>query len=245
MSCSAGQQQQQQCSVDNLPEFGDSGGNRPPSNPGSDRRQAIVPAYTFQCTGRVTEWRACVQPGGMASEQYYIQFQIWRPTANGVEGCYELVDYNIPLDDAREEEMNITDSTSIIEAEGFLSPPGDNDPLRRCVVLPVRESQQIEFQPGDIVGYYVDHFKDGHDETDGGIQWVESTAVTVYYTDDIPRVSTKTQYALNVNPTACDCGFQVSPTGNSHSLTQSQISAPIISLSFSESNALPIYSYII
>ena len=127
MSCSAGQQQQQQqqqCSVDSLPEFGDSGGNKPPTNPGSDRRQAIVPAYTFQCTGRVTEWRACVQPGGSASEQYYIQFQIWRPTANDVDGCYELVDYNIPLDDAREEEMNITDSTSIIEAEGFLSPPG-------------------------------------------------------------------------------------------------------------------------
>ena len=248
MSCSAGQQQQQQCSVDSLPEFGDSGDNKPPSNPGSDRRQAIVPAYTFQCTGRVTEWRACVQPGGSASEQYYIQFQVWRPTANGVDGCYELVDYNIPLDDAREEEMNISDSTSIIEAEGFLSPPGDrNDPLHRCVVLPVRESQQIEVQPGDVVGYYVDHIRrritDDQDPTDGGIQWIESTAVTVYYTDDIPRVGIKTQYALNVNPTAC--GFQVSPTGNSHSLTQSQISAPIISLSFSESNALSFYSYII
>ena len=231
ISCSAGQQQQ--CSVDSLPEFGDSGGDRPPTNPGIDRRQAIVPAYTFQCTGRVTEWRACVQPGGMFSEQYYIQFQIWRPTANGVEGCYELVDYNIPLD-----------STSILEAEGFLSPPeGTSGSLDRCVVLPVRESQQIEFQPGDVVGYYVDHFKDGYDQTDGGIQWISSTAVTVYYTDDIPRVDIKTQYALNVNPTAC--GFQVSSTGNSHSLSTTAASAPIISLSFSESNALPIYSYII
>ena len=227
MSCFAGQQQQ--CSVDNLPEFGDEDRtNR------RDRLQAIVPAYRFQCTGRVTEWRACVQPGGSASDQYYIQFQVWRPTANGVNGCYELVDYNIPLD-----------STSILEAEGLLSPPGDsNDPLDRCVVLPVKESQQIEVQPGYVVGYYVDRFRNGNDaETNGGIQWIDNTDVTVYYTDDIPRVSTKTQYALNVNPTAC--GFQVSPTGNSHSLTQSATSAPIISLSFSESNALPIYSYII
>ena len=237
-SCFAGQQQQQQqCSVDNLPEFGDNG-DRPGGN---DRFQAIVPAYTFQCTGRVTEWRACVQPGGSASERYYIQFQVWRPT---VEGCYELVDYNIPLDDAQVEEMTITDSTSIIEAEGYLSPPGDrNDLLHRCVVLPVRESQQIEFQPGDVVGYYVDRFNNGN-PTDGGIQWIDSTAVTVYYTDDIPRVDIKTQYAINVNPTAC--GFQGSDeTSNSHSLSQSAVSAPIISLSFSEYNALPIYSYII
>ena len=92
---------------------------------------------------------------------------------------------------------------------------------------------EIEFQPGDVVGYYVDHFKDGRDETDGGIQWISSTAVTVYYTDDIPRVGIKTQYALDINPTAC--GFQVSSTGNSHLLIQSVISAPIISLSFSES----------
>ena len=227
--CSAGQQQQ--CSVDNLPEFGTTDGR---DRPDRDRFQAIVPAYTFQCTGRVTEWRACVLPGGTTREQYYIQFQVWRPTANGVEGCYELVDYNKPLD-----------STSIIEAEGFLSPPGDNGPLDRCVVLPVRESQQIEVQPGDVVGFYVDHFKDGNDETDGGIQWIDSTEVTVYYTEDIARVDIKRQYALfPIEPSSC--GFQVSDeTSNSHLLSQSASSAPIISLSFSESNAFPIYSYII
>ena len=240
MSCFAGQQQQ--CSVDNLPEFGDTPDR---DSPDRDRFQAIVPAYTFQCSGRVTEWRACVQPGGSASYQYYIQFQVWRPTANGVDGCYELVDYNIPLDDARVEEMNITDSTSIIEAEGFLSPPGDIGPLHRCVVLPVRESQQIEFQPGDVVGYYVDYFRDGIDPTFGGIQWISSTAVTVYYTENIARVDIKTHYALS-GPNPSSCGFQVADeTSNLHSLTQSATSAPIISLSFCESNALPIYSYII
>ena len=226
MSCFAGQQQQQQCSVDNLPEFGDTPDR---DSPDRDSIQAIVPAYTFQCTGRVTEWRACVLPGGMARVQYYIQFQVWRPAANGIEGCYELVDYNIPLDDAQQEEMNVSDSTSIIEAEGYLVP------VDRCVVLPVRESQQIEFQPDDVVGYYVDHFRDGDDDDDGGIQWISSTAVTVYYIENIARVDIKTQYALSgPDPTAC--GFQVSDeTSNPYSLSLSAVSAPIISLSFSES----------
>ena len=124
--------------MDRLPGFGDTEDR---DTPRSDKFQAIVPAYTFQCSGRVTEWRACVAPGGRSSEQYYIQFQVWRST--GIDGCYERVGYNTPLD---------ADDT-----EEFLSPPGDsNDPLHRCVVLPVRESQQIEFQSGDVIGYYVD-----------------------------------------------------------------------------------------
>ena len=136
MHCSAGQQQQ--CSINNLPVFGRTIDDRYTQD--SDRFQAIVPAYTFQCTGRVAEWRACVQPGGTTREQYYIQFQVWRPTANGVDGCYELVDYNIPLDDAGKEETSVSDSTSIIEAQGYLSPEVYNDPLSFfCVVLPVRE----------------------------------------------------------------------------------------------------------
>ena len=229
MSCFAGQQQQ--CSVDNLPQFGDTDER---DGPDIDRFQAIVPAYTFQCTGRVTEWRACVWPGGRRHE-YYIQFQVWRPTANGINGCYELVDYNIPLDDAGQEEMNVSDSTSIIEAEGLLNPQSD-----RCVVLPVRESQQIEVQPGDVVGYYVDYFRDDDDENRGGIEWIDSTEVTVYYTEDIAKVDIKTQYALSgLNPSSC--GFEADETSNSHSLTLTALSAPIISLNFSESNALQMY----
>ena len=76
-------------------------------------------------------------------EQYYIQFQVWRPT--GIERCYELVDYNIPLDDARMSETGISDSSVVTDTEGFLSPPGNNysDSLHRCVVLPVRENQSF------------------------------------------------------------------------------------------------------
>ena len=235
-------EQQQQCSVDNLPEFGDIY-TTSTDRPSRDRFQAIVPAYTFNCTGRVTEWRACLHPGATTNEMYYIQFQVWRPT--GIEGCYELVDYNIPLDHAGQEEMNVSDSNVIIEAEGFLSPPGDNGPLHRCVVLPVRESQQIEVQPGDVVGFYVDHFFMENDLGGGGIQWIESTEVKIFYRDNFPRVQIKDQYALfPIEPSAC--GFQIAnETSDLHSLSQTASSAPIITLLFRESNAFSIYSRII
>ena len=196
-----------------------------------------MPAYRFQCSGRVTEWGACVQPGKMPSEQYYIQFQVWRPT--GIKGCYKLVDYNIPLDDARMSETGISDSSVIIDAEGFLSPPGDN----RCVVLPVRENQQIEFQTGDVVGYYVDYFRDGSDRTNGAIQWIEDSEVVVHYRDDLVREDIKTLYALGgTNPT--ECGLEMSEsvtsdlesvTSDLHTLSDLSTSAPIISLSIGKS----------
>ena len=131
------------CGVDNFPSpFRDRREDDPSSEvPDRDRFQAIVPAYTFQCSGRV---RACVLPGGSSSERYYIQFQVWRPS--GPSGCYSLVGFNRPVG---------SDG-----GDGVLSPPGDNsDPLHRCVVLSVTEDQQIEVQSGDVVGYYVDHFR--------------------------------------------------------------------------------------
>ena len=194
-----------------------------------------MPAYRFQCSGRVTEWRACVEPGSMSKEQYYIQFQVWRPT--GIEGCYELVDYNIPLDDARMNEAEISNSSIIMDAEGLLSPPRDkSDPLRRCVVLPVTGNEQIEFQTGDVVGYYVDRFKNGSDRTDGGIQWIEDSEVAVHYRDDLVREDIKALYAIGgANPTECGLEMSESVTSYSHTLNTLSTAAPIISLSIGKS----------
>ena len=61
-----------------------------------------------------------------------------------------------------------------INNEVLLSPQvGDSNPLNRCVVLPVREDRQIEFQSGDVVGYYVDSNGDDKNDNDDGIQWIE------------------------------------------------------------------------
>ena len=202
-----------QCSVDNLPPFRDFRDDNPRSEaPNRDRFQAIVPAYTFQCSGRVTEWGACVQPGGSDEEEYYIQFQVWRPD---ISGCYSLVNFNSPVDE-----------------DEYLSPPGDSsNPLHRCVVLSVPEDQQIEVQSGDVVGYYVDRFKDDKDETTGGIQWIEDDPnVVVHYRDNLQRENIKSHYAVGgVNPTSC--GFPMSDDSiNSYSLTTYISAAPIISL---------------
>ena len=196
----------------------------PRRSPERDRFQAIVPAYRFQCSGRVTEWGACVQPGG-DNEEYYIQFQVWRPT--GTEGCYELVGYNEPPVD------NTQEGSEVHSANGVLNP------VDHCVLLTVRENEQIDFQLGDVVGYYVDHFRYGNmsddgsgiedDGSDGGIQWIEDIEVIVHYRDDLPRGDIKSQYALN-GPNPTECGFPVSDiTSDLHILSDSSSSAPIIS----------------
>ena len=190
-----------------------------------------MPAYTFQCSGRVTEWRACVDPGGGADQQYYIQFQVWRPTGN-TDGCYTLVGHNTPLQDARQ------------PVDEFLSPSGDSsDPLRRCVELSVRDTEQIEVQQGDVVGYYVDHFRAGSDRNDGGIQWMEdSNDVVVYYRYDLPRDDIRPAYAID-GPNPAECGFDISGDSNSYSISSSTTAAPILSLSIGRSCTLCIHNY--
>ena len=201
----------------------------PRRSPECDRFQAIVPAYRFQCSGRVKEWGACVQPGG-DNEEYYIQFQVWRPT--GTEGCYELVGYNEPPVEDTQEGSEVRGSRSTNREYGIL------EPVNRCVVLTVRENEQIDFQPGDVVGYYVDYFRY---RNMSGIQWIEDGEVVVYYRYDLPRGDIKSLYALN-GPSPTECDFQIADT-NIHTLSDSVTSAPIISLSLGKQRY--IYCYIL
>ena len=211
----AGRQQEPQCTVDGLP-FGDrlQGWARPDN----DRWQAIVPAYTFQCSGRVTEWRACIDPGRSPDFVYYIQFQVWRRNGSADE-CYELVGSNQP------------------EPQEFLPRIGDDDddPLWRCVFLSVSEEHQIEFQSGDVVGYYADRSDNRGDE--GGIQWTVDgdSEVVVHYREDLPREDRQSYYAIG-GPNPTECGFPISGDTNLYSLSASTSGSPIISLSIGKSN---------
>ena len=214
--------EQQQCGVANLPAFGDRRRDdeylgRPPD----DRLQAIVPAYTFNCTGRVAEWRACVEQGGR-DERYYIQFQVWRPT--GVTGCYSLVRYNAPP------EPTFIGMGEVNNADQLLQP---GDPLDHCVRLPVSEGEEIEFQPGDVIGYYVDRFReDGDDRDGGGVQVVRDQNVVVYNRIDVPLDDLKTQYAIpDLGPDPSSCGFELEGSdSNLFQMISSTNGAPIISL---------------
>ena len=89
-----------------------------------------------------------MQPGGR-DERYYIQFQVWRPT--GVPGCYTMVGFNAPPEPTLDGMGEVNNTNQLLQ-------PGD--PLDHCVHLPVSEGEQIEFQPGDVIGYYADRFRE-------------------------------------------------------------------------------------
>ena len=199
-----------QCSVRNLPVFEDTSPRRSPDR---DQFQAIVPDYVFRCSGRVTEWGACVQPGGSFNiEQYYIQFQVWAPTETS--SCYRLVGSNTPMD--------------AVVPEEYLVPP-DNG-IERCVVLTVREEEQIVVEPGYVVGYYVDHFRNGEDRDNGGVQWIEGGNIMVHYSDEVSRDELKSYYAINGrDPNSCDFEMLSGQT-DSYSLTVAVSATPIISV---------------
>ena len=217
MFCICNRTEQQQCIVNNLPVFGSNIGLEVDGYlgmPRNDRLQAIVPALNFSCTGRVTEWRACVHHGGN-NARYYMQFQVWRSTE--IQGCYRLVGSNA-------------------------SPLGADDavvislllrPSNQCVVLPVAEDEQIEFQPGDVIGYYADQYSsNGVNRANGGVQWIEDNNVVVYHTINVPLSDLKTEYAISpLVPDPAACGFNIEPsTSDLHDLSIITSGVPIITL---------------
>ena len=158
----------------------------------------------------------------VAAIYIYTQFQVWRRTASIDDGeCYELVGSNTPQDGENMEE--------------FLSPPGGggSNPLNRCVVL---QDRQIEFQSGDVGGYYVDYENDDSNDDNDGIQWIEDhDNVVVHYRDGLTRDDIQSYYAIG-GPSPTECGFPISGDSNLYTLADSMSAAPIISLSIGKSN---------
>ena len=156
-----------------------------------------------------------MQHGG-GNARYYMQFQVWRST--GVQGCYTLVGSNASP-------LGAGDAVVL----SLLLRPSD-----RCLVLPVAENEQIEFQPGDVIGYYADQYRgnDGFDRTVGGVQVIEDNNVVVYHTVDVPLSDLKTEYAipsLGADPAACE--FNIATSASTlHDLSIVTSGAPIITV---------------
>ena len=101
----------------------------------------------------------------------------------------------------------------------------------------MRDTEQIEVQAGDVVGYYVDHFRGGADRDDGGVQWniMDANDVVVYYRADLLGTEDiESGYALG-GPSPTECNFDISGDSNSYTLWSSTNAAPIISLTVSKS----------
>ncbi|XP_064406345.1 uncharacterized protein LOC135351301 isoform X2 [Halichondria panicea] len=170
--------------------------------------QAIITSYRFDCYGVVTEWRAFVEGSGGAhfkDQPYTISFQVWRPNSPSpvdTDGCYTMQGTNhfpsIPLADDRSADRGIV--TGI--------------PL---------ESERIEVQPGDVVGFYLEssHMRDSNHD---GIQFAPDST---YKSEAVWYVTG----SYNKGPT--DCPF---PVGPKRVLSSSTNRAPLITATVSTTN---------
>ena len=115
--------------MQNLPIFADQGSERDVERLESGI-QTVIPAYSFDCYGNVTEWRAYVERHG-GNVRYNLVFQVWRRSGGGqrTTGEYDFVGSN-----------------------SFQS---INPPPRGRIDRPVLVEQQIKVRPGDVIGLYV------------------------------------------------------------------------------------------
>ncbi|XP_064406799.1 uncharacterized protein LOC135351663 isoform X1 [Halichondria panicea] len=169
--------------ADSLPSFLD------PNNWNSIVRvnpiQVIIKSYEFHCCGKVGAWAAYVEPGGGShTTAYSIKFQIWRPTSENSASYIKI-------------------------GENSFFPATLTNSYIAATPLP---NQQLDFQPGDVVGYYLQ--QDGG--TNGGLQF------------DAGFTSEELWYATGNSDLQNDNSLEV---GNAGDLSISASLGPIISIS--------------
>ncbi len=172
--------------ADSLPSFGDP--DNKDSIVGVNPIQVIIKSYRFQCCGKIGGWAAYIQPGGgNHDDAYSIKFQIWRPTSEN-SASYEKI------------------------GENSFSPATLTDSYIAATPLP---SQQLDFQPGDVVGYYLQQAGGSN----GGLQF------------DSDFTSEELWYATGNSDLQNDNSLEV---GTAEDLSMSTNLGPIISISISE-----------
>ena len=95
-------------------------------------RLAIIPRLNFTCNGRITSIRARVAFAN--GRRDFLSFQLWRPSS------VDLTVYNI-VDDS---EVQLQSDDQVTR--------GSNNLLEANIILTGNDT--IEFQSGDVVGYY-------------------------------------------------------------------------------------------
>ncbi len=175
--------------ADSLPSFSDPGGNAPRIE--VNPIQAIIKSYEFHCCGKVGGWAAYVEPGGGGhTTAYSIKFQIWRPMGNNM--FMKIGENSFPS-------LTLGDASLIEEA--------------------LTNSEQLDFQQGDVVGYYLEDSSNQN----GGVQFDTGfTSEELWYATGNPDLQT-------------ECLLEV---GNAGDLSMSASLGPIISISLSEYNPL-------
>ena len=173
---------------DSLPSFSDPerDGPRIEVNP----IQVIIKSYQFHCCGKVGGWAAYVEPGGGKHDDgvYNIKFQIWRPM--GGNNYVKIGENSFPgvrLESASEINEEVQSS-----------------------------SEQLHFQPGDVIGYYLDQ---NSQNPNGGLQF------------DMDFDREELWYTTGNSDLQNECRLDISSGGD---LNLSTTLGPIISVSLSK-----------
>ena len=179
--------------ANNLPTF--MGSRGPAGERIEHQHQAIVTTYKFNCCGNITEWGVDLNP--VEDNLYFnFDFQVWRPSSTVNEtGCYSLV--------GNYAATSISIETSVTESH----------------VARVTPSYQLQFQPGDVLGFYVESEAEMTPE-DNGVVLLHSGAFTsenVWHTSITSRSSQ-----------SGSCPYPIGTDGVLNTLTRA---APVISIS--------------
>ena len=180
-----------------LPSFEDYRGSDR-ENKITRRHQAIIPSYKFDCDemcGHITEWGVDVHPdGGGHQNDYTLDLQVWRPS---------------PTEDI--DDSTGTGQYSLVGNNRFTSISLSD---RKAIVTPSPQDY-IQFQPGDVLGFYVDSEQGNND----GVVVLTSpssfTSEVVWFASIAPTQTTvRTTYSI----------------GSSGDLDTSTRAAPVISI---------------
>ena len=146
--------------------------------------------------GNITAWGVDVHPGGnLVQNSYTLDFRVWRPspTVNDSIG---------------------TGHYSLVGNNRFTSIILDNDQVARVTPSP---QDYIQFQPGDVLGFYVEEARD----SDNGVVVLTNpssfTSEVVWYASIDPAIATQSQSVYSV--------------GSNGDLDSSTGAAPVISIS--------------
>ncbi len=167
-----------------LPIFQDYRGGGVEKNKITLHHQAIIPSYKFDCDqmcGNITEWGVDVHGGGGGHDMTYtLDLQVWRPSPTVDDstgtGCYSLVGNN------RFTSISLSNQVAVIT-------PSPQD--------------YIQFQPGDVLGFYVEVANGNNDGVVILTSYSATTSFTsesVWYASIAPTMTTtQTIYSVGSN----------------------------------------------
>ena len=105
------------------------------------RHQAIIPSYKFNCCGNITEWGVDLNPDRDEQDRTFnFILQVWRPSSTlKTDSCYSLINDHRIMSTVIKEDLQ-------------------TGRVAKVTTLP---QNQLQFEPGDVLGFYVESHGSG------------------------------------------------------------------------------------